>query len=115
MAVKRRLRLRAPFVRVLSKMIQERSQKRRVQVLHRQLGWCFGQLLLGKLQKQTKRISVRSDGMGTGFTLGDETSREERLQKAREADCVFHQIPSQRLSSRCPTAAISSGVPVTYQ
>ena len=41
--------------------------------------------------------------MGTGFTLRDEASREERLQQAWEVGHVFHQIPSQRLSNRCPT------------
>jgi len=53
--------------------------------------------------------------MGTGFALGDEASREESLQQGWKTNSIFHQISSQRFSSRCPTAAISSGVPVTYQ
>lgn len=59
-------------------------------------------------------ISVSGYGMGTGSTLSDEPSREERLQQGREAGLVSHQMPSQRFSNRCPTA-ISSGVAVTYQ
>jgi hypothetical protein len=47
--------------------------------------------------------------------LSDEPSREERFQQGREAGLVSHQMPSQRFSNRCPTAAISSGVAVMYQ
>jgi len=69
------------IVSVFFTMIEESADERGVEIVQRELGREFVELLLGEPEKQPEGVAVRGDGVRAGLSLTDEAVGEKGLQQ----------------------------------
>jgi hypothetical protein len=90
---------------VVVQMIQERANRRRVQVIDREAERRLVGLMRGEQQQQPDRVPVGGDGSGAGLQLPGQPFGEEALQQRRsgrrghDPDPVAGKVPSVSGSS----------------
>jgi hypothetical protein len=67
------------------KIVEKMADEGHVQIIKREIGWCFIQTIFSKLKQQAEGIAISRDGVRTRLTLSKEPIRKERLQKRRKA------------------------------
>jgi hypothetical protein len=61
-------------------VVEELGKERSIEVGHNESGWLRAKALLGEVQEQTKRATIRRNGVGARLQLPEQTVNEERLQ-----------------------------------
>jgi hypothetical protein len=80
---------------ILLQVIEKGSNQWRIHLFKGQLGRRLMQPLLSELQKQAKRVPIRTDGVRTGLPLIHQTLGKEALQQPSQRTCGLHDCFSQ--------------------
>ena len=76
---------------ILLEVVKKRADKCRIQIHYSEFGWRLPQLLLSKLQQQTKSVPVRRYRVRADAALCDQPVREERLSStARLSELIVN-------------------------
>lgn len=89
MAVKRRLRVRAPIERRLSKSSRNAPTKDESICRSSRFDGCNLQVSLRELQQQPEGVSVGGNRVGTHIALTNQSSGEEALDQCRQGNSAF--------------------------
>jgi hypothetical protein len=94
------------------KVLQERSDQRRVELGDVQLAGRLAGPLGSEAEQQPERLAIGGDRVRAGSALGDQPVAEVGLHRGRE--CA-HRTPPNRSLTRSAASAISSGEADKYQ
>jgi hypothetical protein len=62
-------------------VVEEKTNKGRIEVLDAELGRHFTESFFGKMQKQAEAIAISRDGMGARLALAEQAVSKEGLKK----------------------------------
>ena len=113
MAPKRAFLVRALFLADTFQVVEEKTNKGRIEILDGELGGHFAESFLGKVQKQAEAITISRYGIRTRLQLLKQAFSKEGLKERRKVG-ADHGCTSRSIS-RSVANWRSSGTASRYQ